>query len=98
MSNYVEFMEFVSKNDDVRKELEALSPELEGKDEQGRIDILVKFAAKYGLLISRDDNLEFRRMSWRLLQADFVICPVFHAASLCGHTSLDYSMTELLDL
>ena len=62
MSNYVEFMEFVSKNDNARKELEALSPELEGKDEQGRFDVLVKFAAKYGFFISRDNNLESSKM------------------------------------
>lgn len=58
MSNYVEFMEFVSKNDGVRKELEALSSELVGKDEHDRVVGLVKFAEKYGFSIARDEDFE----------------------------------------
>ena len=55
MSNHIKFVEFVSANEDVRKELEALKPELEGKSEQERIDAFVKFAAKHGFTLTAED-------------------------------------------
>ena len=55
MSNHVKFVEFVSMDEDVRKELEALRPELEGKSEQERTDAFVKFAAKHGFTLTAED-------------------------------------------
>lgn len=55
MSNHIKFVEFVSANEDVRKELEALRPELEGKSEQERHEAFVKFAAKHGFTLTAED-------------------------------------------
>ena len=55
MSNHIKFVEFVSANEDVRKELEALKPELEGKNEQERHEAFVKFAAKHGFTLTAED-------------------------------------------
>ena len=55
MSNHIKFVEFVSANEDVRKELEALRPELEGKSEQERYEAFVKFAAKHGFTLTAED-------------------------------------------
>ena len=55
MSNHIKFVEFVSANEDVRKELEALKPELEGKSEQERHEAFVKFAAKHGFTLTAED-------------------------------------------
>ncbi|MBQ3394944.1 MAG: Nif11-like leader peptide family RiPP precursor [Synergistaceae bacterium] len=55
MTNHVKLVEFVSTNEDARKELEALRPELEGKSEQERIDAFVKFAAKHGFTLTAED-------------------------------------------
>ena len=51
MSKLVEFMEFVSKNENARKELDALGSEML----QTNTDALVKFAAKYGFTLTADD-------------------------------------------
>ena len=70
MSDYVTFAEFVSKNDDAQKELEALKPELGNKSEDERIDAFVKFAAKYGFTLTGEDfKPKMRELSLDELEA-----------------------------
>lgn len=55
MSKLVEFMEFVSKNDDARKELEMSTAKIKDMNGQKRIDVIMKLAAKYGFMLTAED-------------------------------------------
>ncbi len=56
--NLMKFMEFVSKNEDARKELEALADEVKNLDNRERVIELVKFAEKYGFSIAELPEME----------------------------------------
>lgn len=69
MSTKTEFMEFVSSNDEVRKEMAALQPDfaqkpdLEQEYTKAYFDTLVKFAAKHGFNLTAEDFQSLKSQS-----------------------------------
>ena len=58
MSSMVEFGEFVSKNEDARKALEALAADFKSLDKRERALEIVKFAEKYGFSVAEVPEME----------------------------------------
>ena len=51
----VKFMEFVSKNEEARKELEAACAGIDKADKKALTEAAVKFAAKHGFTLTAED-------------------------------------------